>query len=81
MSTSVFIRDTLRASLLQNPCPQGWAYDFRASGPPSHTSWPTLRHQSPGWLPAAAPDTLAVCLDPDRLAGGLEAELTASSGV
>lgn len=81
MSTSIFIGDALRASLLQDLCPLNWVYDFRAFGPPSHTSRPTLRHQSPGWLPAAAPDTLAACLDPDRLAGGLEAELTASSGV
>lgn len=82
MSTSIFIRDPLRAILLQNLCPLSWVYGFRAFRPPSHTtSWPTLRHQSLGWLPAAAPDTLANCLDPDRLAGGLEAELTASSGV
>lgn len=54
-------------------------YGCRAHWPPSHTIWPTLQHQSSGWLPAAAPDTLAVSLDPDRLAGGLEAKLTAFS--
>lgn len=81
MPTSIFVRDILRASLFHKLCPLNWVYGFRAFGPPSHTSWPTLRHQSPGCLPAAAPDTLAACLDPDRLAGGLEAELTASSGV
>lgn len=79
MSTSIFIRDTPVASSLSDCWPGSKVDGLRAYWPPSHTIWPTLRHQSSGWLPAAAPDTLAVSLDHDRLAGGLQAELTAFS--
>lgn len=79
MSTSIFIRDTPVASLLSDCWPGSRVDGVGTHWPPSHTIWPTLWHQSSGWLPAAAPDTLAVILDPDRLAGGLQAKLTAFS--
>lgn len=67
MSTSIFIRDTLMASLLSELVTSEQSIWFQSPSA-TLTSWPTLRHQSSGWLPAAAPDTLAVSLDPDRLA-------------
>lgn len=51
MSTSIFIRDTLTASLLSELVTSQAEY-MVSEAVTTLTSWPTLRHQSSGWLPA-----------------------------